>query len=89
MIMVRADAQMEAGGMPTGAMLAAMAHYHEELAQAGILLDEAIEWARRMPFEGDPGRDAVIEVQHLFGLDDFGPGESVERFRALGVGGEG
>ena len=39
MIMVRANAQSESGQMPEEALLAAMAAYHEQLAQAGVLLD--------------------------------------------------
>ena len=44
--------------------------------------DEAMEWTRRFPapFEGIP---CEIEVRPLFELDDFAPGEAVERFRAL------
>ena len=41
MIMVRANAQSEAepAPMPSEALMAAMASYHEELAKAGVLLD--------------------------------------------------
>lgn len=41
MIMVRANAQSEAEPtpMPSEALMAAMAAYHEELAKAGVLLD--------------------------------------------------
>ena len=41
MIMVRANAQSEAEPtpMPSEALMAAMASYHEELAKAGVLLD--------------------------------------------------
>jgi len=39
MIMVRANAQSESGAMPEEGLLAAMAAYHEQLAQAGVLLD--------------------------------------------------
>ena len=44
--------------------------------------DEAMEWTRRFPapFEGIA---CEIEVRQLFELDDFAPGESVERFREL------
>ena len=44
--------------------------------------DEAMEWTRRFPapFEGIP---CEIEVRPLFELDDFAPGEAVERFRTL------
>lgn len=39
MIMVRANAQSEAGTPPDPALMAAMADYHEQLAKAGVLLD--------------------------------------------------
>ena len=41
MIMVRANAQSEGKPtpMPSEALMAAMAAYHEELAKAGVLLD--------------------------------------------------
>lgn len=40
MMMVRANAQTEAGEMPEDdRLMAAMADYHEQLAQAGVLLD--------------------------------------------------
>ena len=44
--------------------------------------EEAVEWTRRFPapFEGIA---CEIEVRQLFELDDFAPGESVERFREL------
>ena len=132
MIMVRATALSESGALPSEALMAAMAGYHEQLAAAGVLLDatglrptkdgwrvrygangqrrvvdgpfaetkeliagytviqvrsrdEALEWSRRFPapFEGI---DCEIEVRPLFELDDFAPGESVERFRGLAPG---
>lgn len=39
MIIVKASKDSEAGVMPEEALLSAMADYHAELAQAGILLD--------------------------------------------------
>jgi len=39
MIMVRANAMSESGAMPDEGLMAAMASYHEQLAQAGVLLD--------------------------------------------------
>lgn len=39
MIIVKATAESERGDMPTAPLMAAMARYHEELAQAGVLLD--------------------------------------------------
>jgi len=46
--------------------------------------EEALEWARRFP---NPAlNDGEIEVRQLYELDDFGPSESIERFRKLNVG---
>jgi hypothetical protein len=39
MIVVKANADSEAGVMPTEAQLAEMAEYHDQLAKAGVLLD--------------------------------------------------
>lgn len=132
MIIVKATTDSEAGVMPEESMMAAMAAYHEELAQAGVLLDasglkptsqgwriryagkqcsivdgpfaeskeliagytiiqvkskeEAIEWTKRFPNPVGEGRDAEIEVRQFFELEDFAPGEAVERFRELGIG---
>lgn len=41
MIMVKATPQSEAGAMPDQAFMASVAEYHEQLAKAGVLLDEA------------------------------------------------
>jgi hypothetical protein len=129
MIIVKASKDSEAGVMPAEDMLSAMADYHQELAQAGVLLDanglhpsadgfriryqggkrhvidgpfaetkeliagytiiqvksreEALEWARRFP---NPHReDSEIEIRQLFELEDFTPGEAIERFRDMGV----
>jgi hypothetical protein len=49
--------------------------------------EEAIEWTRRFPNPTLDGRsDCEIEVRQLFELDDFGPGEAVDRFRELEAG---
>ncbi len=48
--------------------------------------EEALEWSRRFPNPVTDGAEAEIEVRQLFELEDFGPGEAVERFRAMGVG---
>jgi hypothetical protein len=37
---------------------------------------EAIEWAKRVPFE-----DGEIEIRQVFELEDFGPSEAVEQHR--------
>ena len=129
MIIVKATPDSEAGLMPSESLMAAMAAYHQELAQAGVLLDanglqpsakgwriryadgrrqvvdgpfaeskelvagytliqvrsreEAMEWTRRFPAPAGADVDSEIEVRQLFELDDFAPGESVERFREL------
>src|SRR6185369_11762159 len=38
--------------------------------------EEAVEWARRVPFV-----DGEIEVRQVFELDDFAPGEAIEHHR--------
>jgi len=43
-------------------------------------MEEAIEWARRVPF-GDGGE---VELRPFFELEDFGPSPSVDRARAIG-----
>ena len=48
--------------------------------------DEALEWARRFPAPFGERADGEIEVRQLYELDDFTPGESIERFREIGVG---
>ena len=48
--------------------------------------EEALEWTRRFPNPAGEGLDAQIEVRQLFEMDDFAPGEAVERFREMGVG---
>jgi hypothetical protein len=45
--------------------------------------EEAIEWTRRFPNPAGEGEEAEIEVRQVFELDDFGPGETVERFRMI------
>jgi hypothetical protein len=39
---------------------------------------EAIEWARRVPFQ-----EGEIEVRQVFELEDFGPSEAVDRHAQL------
>ena len=134
MIIVKATPDSEAGVMPEEGLLEAMADYHEELSQAGVLLDasglqpsskgwrirysggkrtvvdgpfaeskemiagytliqvrsreEAMEWARRFPAPFGERTEGEIEVRPLYELDDFTPGEAVERFREIGISGE-
>jgi hypothetical protein len=39
---------------------------------------EAIEWAQRVPFE-----DGEVEIRQVFELEDFGPGEAIQRHAQL------
>ncbi|MDF3831925.1 YciI family protein [Cupriavidus basilensis] len=48
--------------------------------------EEAMEWARRFPAPHGEMADGEIEVRQLFELEDFEPGQAVERLRDLGVG---
>lgn len=48
--------------------------------------EEALEWTRRFPNPAGEGIDAEIEVRQLFELDDFAPGEAIDRFRAMDAG---
>lgn len=48
---------------------------------------EALEWTKRFPNPAGEGREAEIEVRQLFELEDFAPGEAVERFREMGAAG--
>ena len=45
--------------------------------------EEAMEWSRRYPNPVGDGQPTVIEVRQLYELDDFTPGEQVERFRDM------
>jgi hypothetical protein len=49
--------------------------------------EEAIEWSRRFPNPTMDGGNCEIEVRYE--LEDFGPGETTERFREMGVGTKG
>ena len=44
---------------------------------------EAVEWTQRFPNPAGEGNDAEIEVRQLFELDDFEPGDAIDRFREL------
>jgi hypothetical protein len=48
-------------------------------------MDEAIEWAKRLPFEagGEPEAEGEIEVRQLFELDEFRESPALERAREL------
>ena len=45
--------------------------------------EEAMEWARRYPNPSIDGGAAEIEVRQFFELEDFAPGETVDRFREM------
>jgi hypothetical protein len=45
--------------------------------------EEAMEWARRFPAPMGDGVDAEIEVRPLFEMEDFAPGDAIDRFRHL------
>jgi hypothetical protein len=44
---------------------------------------EAIEWAKRAPAPFGEGQEGEIELRQLFELEDFTPGEGIERERRL------
>ncbi len=121
MVIIHANADSEAGVMPSEKMLAEMGKFNEELVNAGIMLegeglhptskakrvkfsegkrlvtdgpfaetreqiagfwiwkvksmDEAVEWAKRIPFEADEGTsgDIEIDLRPFFEVEDFGP----------------
>lgn len=129
MIIVKATKDSEAGVMPTDALISEMAEYHQQLTDAGVLLDasglqpsvkgwrieyagkkstfvegpftetkeliagytiiqansreDAIAWTRRFPNPSIDGKEGEIEVRQLFELEDFEPGEGIERFRQM------
>lgn len=35
-------------------------------------MDEALEWARRIPFGGEVGDEATVEIRPVFEAEDFG-----------------
>ena len=50
--------------------------------------EEAIQWSRRYPNPTLDGSNCEIEVRQMFELADFEPGESIDRFREIGMSGE-
>ena len=46
---------------------------------------EAIEWAKRIPFQQIPGSDRVpeVEIRQLFEMEDFGEGEGTDHHKRL------
>ena len=45
--------------------------------------EEAIEWAKRVPFTGPENDGAVIEIRQVHELEDFGPSAAVGQAREL------
>jgi hypothetical protein len=46
--------------------------------------EEAIEWAKRVPFEPGLQPEAEIEIRPFFEMEDFGASEAVDRAKDLG-----
>ena len=45
--------------------------------------EEALEWSRRFPNPVREGAEAIVEVRELYEMEDFAPGESLEKFKAI------
>ncbi|MDP1896071.1 MAG: YciI family protein [Hydrogenophaga sp.] len=45
--------------------------------------EEALEWSRRFPNPAGQGKEAVIELRQLIELDEFPPGESLDKMKSL------
>lgn len=119
MVIIKANAESEAGVMPSEKILADMGKFNEELVNAGIWIegeglhptskakrvkfsegkrlvtdgpfaetreliagfwiwkvksmDEAVEWVKRIPFDGAVMRDEEVDIRPLFDAEDFGP----------------
>ena len=118
MVIIKANAESEAGIMPSEKILADMGKFNEELVNAGIMLegeglhptskakrvkfskgkrlvtdgpfaeareliagywiwkvksmDEAVEWAKRIPFDDATMSDEEIDIRPIFEAEDFG-----------------
>jgi hypothetical protein len=49
-------------------------------------MDEAIEWAKRVPVEAaehEYGQEGEIEIRQIFELEEFGEGPAIDRAREL------
>jgi hypothetical protein len=46
--------------------------------------EEAIEWAKRVPFNPGLQGEAEIEIRQFHELEDFGPSKAVDQHRELG-----
>ena len=129
MVIIKANADSEAGVMPSEKILADMGKFNDELVNAGIFIegeglhptskakrvkfsqgkrlvtdgpfaetreqiagfwiwkvksmDEAVEWAKRIPFDDDGTMsDEEIDIRPIFEADDFGP-EATPELRKL------
>ena len=47
--------------------------------------EEALSWAKRFPNPAVDGKECEIEVRPLFELEDFSPGDAVDRFREMDI----
>jgi hypothetical protein len=47
-------------------------------------LQEAIEWAKRVPPPHGPGQECELEVRQFFELEDFQPSAAVDHHKQLG-----
>jgi hypothetical protein len=61
----------------------------KELAAGFWIIDvkskeEALNWANRIPEPFGEGQEGVVEVRPFFGIEDFEPGEGVDRAKKLG-----
>ena len=67
MIMVRANADSEAGGKPSEELIAEMADYHQELAKAGALRDASglAPSSRGWRIRYSEGKRTVVDHQRL------------------------
>jgi hypothetical protein len=45
--------------------------------------EEALEWTRRYPNPAIDGGNCEIEVRQFFELEDFAPGEAVDKFKEM------
>ncbi len=45
--------------------------------------EEALEWSLRFPNPVREGAEAIVEVRQLYEMEDFTPGETLEKFKAI------
>jgi hypothetical protein len=50
--------------------------------------EEALEWTRRFPNPAGEGKEAEIEVRRLYELEEFGPSDTLDRLREIGMDGK-